>query len=90
MEASSMKTHIVRIGNSQGVRIPKLLLEQSGLRGEVEITAEEDSLVIKPAKKPRAGWDTAFQALARRGDDALLDAATPSLSTWDEDEWEWR
>jgi len=85
-----MKTHIVRIGNSQGVRIPKPLLEETGLQGEVEITAEDGALVIRPVKKPRAGWDAAFEEMARRGDDALLDGDTPNLSSWDEDEWEWR
>jgi hypothetical protein len=30
-----MKTRIVRIGNSRGIRIPKPLLEQTGLHGEV-------------------------------------------------------
>jgi antitoxin MazE len=85
-----MKTRIVRIGNSQGIRIPKSLLEQTGLRGEVEITAQDDSLVIRPVKRPRAGWAEAFQEMARRGDDALLDDASPSLSEWDAEEWEWR
>jgi antitoxin MazE len=85
-----MKTRIVRIGNSRGIRIPKPLLEQTGLRGEVEITARDNSLVIRPASKPRAGWAEAFQEMARRGDDALLDEASPTLSSWDEDEWEWR
>jgi antitoxin MazE len=85
-----MKTHIVRIGNSQGIRIPKPLLEQTGLRGEVEISAQKDSLIIRPAKRPRAGWAAAFQEMARRNDDALLDDAPPSLSSWDEDDWEWR
>ena len=85
-----MKTRIVRIGNSQSVRIPKPLLEQTGLHGEVEISAEDGSLVIRSAKKPREGWAASFQEMARRGDDALLDADTPSLSTWDEDEWEWQ
>jgi antitoxin MazE len=85
-----MKTNIVPIGNSHGVRIPKSLLEQTGLRGEVEITAEDRSLVIRPVKKPRDGWSAAFQEMARRGDDALLDDVAPSLSAWDEDEWEWR
>ncbi|HET6572214.1 MAG TPA: AbrB/MazE/SpoVT family DNA-binding domain-containing protein [Fimbriiglobus sp.] len=85
-----MKTRIVPIGNSRGIRIPKPLLEQTGLSGEVEISAEDDALVIRPAKKPRAGWATAFQQMALRGDDALLDDVPPSLSGWDEDEWEWR
>jgi antitoxin MazE len=85
-----MKTRIVAIGNSRGIRIPKLLLEQTGLAGEVEIRADRQSLVIRPVKKPRAGWAAAFRKMAARGDDALLDDAPPSLSRWDEDEWQWR
>ena len=85
-----MKTRIVRIGNSQGVRIPRPLLEQTGLHGEVELIARDGSLLIRPARKPREGWAEAFREMARRGDDALLDKAPPSLSAWDEDEWAWR
>ncbi len=85
-----MKTRVVRIGNSHGIRIPKPILEQTGRRGEVEISAQDDSLIIRPARRPREGWAAAFQEMARRGDDALLDAAAPSLSSWDQDDWEWR
>ncbi len=85
-----MKTRIVPIGNSQGIRIPKPLLEQTGLRGEVEIHVENNSLVIRPLKKPRQGWAAAFQEMAQRGEDKLLDADTSSMTAWDEDEWEWR
>jgi antitoxin MazE len=84
-----MKTRIVAIGNSQGIRIPKPLLEQAGLSGEVEISAEDGALVIRPAKRPRASWAAAFQEMARRDDDTLLDDVSPGLSTWDEGEWEW-
>jgi antitoxin MazE len=83
-----MKTRIVRIGNSQGIRIPRPLLEQTGLSGEVEISVQEGTLVIKPAAGPRAGWAAAFQAMAKRGDDALLDEE-PLATAWDEEEWEW-
>ena len=84
-----MKVRIVPIGNSQGIRIPKPLLEQTGLAGEVEIRADRDSLVIRPVRKPRANWAAAFRKMADLGDDALL-YETPSLSNWDKDEWEWR
>ena len=84
-----MKTRIVSIGNSQGIRIPKPLLEQTGLSGEVDISAEDGTLVIRPVKKPRAGWAIALQQMAQRGDDALLDEVAPSLSEWVESEWEW-
>ena len=84
-----MKTRIVRIGNSRGIRIPKLLLEQSGLEGEVEMNAETGSLLIRSLTKPRAGWAEAFREMAGRGDDTLLDDVPAALSSWDEDEWEW-
>jgi len=84
-----MHTQIVPIGNSQGVRIPKPLLEQTGLKGEVEISAEGEALVIRAARKPRGEWEAAFRKMAERGDDALLDDAPPSLSPWDEDQWQW-
>ncbi len=85
-----MKARIVQIGNSKGIRIPKPLLEQSGLHGDVEIRVEHNTLVICPAESPRAGWEAAFREMARRGDDALLDSSESSLSSWDKDEWEWR
>ena len=85
-----MKTHIVKIGNSQGVRIPKPLIEQTGLEGEVEIGIKGNTLVISKPRKPRAGWTEAFAQMNRNGDDALLDANRASSSAWDEEEWEWK
>lgn len=84
-----MRTKIVRIGNSQGIRIPKPLLEESGLEGEVDLRVEDHSLVISPVRQVREGWDRTFAAMAERGDDRLLDADAPTLTTWDETEWEW-
>jgi len=85
-----MKTRIVQIGNSRGIRIPKPLLEQTGLKGEVDIRVEEDALVIRPARRRRAGWAAAFREMARRGDDAVIDTPLPRLSSWDDEEWEWK
>jgi antitoxin MazE len=85
-----MKSRIVPIGNSRGVRIPKPLLEQIGLAGEVEMTVQEGSLIIRPTRRPRAGWARAFEAMACQGDDVLLDAGTLPSTRWDEEEWEWR
>ena len=72
-----MKTHIVRRGRSHNLRIPKPLLVQTGLQGEVEISAEQGQLIVGPAAKPRAGWNAAFAEMARRGDDRLLDGDIP-------------
>ena len=84
-----MKSRIVKIGNSQGIRIPKPLLKETGLAEEVEIQVEDNRLVIVPAGRPRAGWSAAFQDMARKGDDVLL-AGQPHLATlWEGDQWEW-
>ena len=84
-----MRAAIVKIGNSQGVRIPKPVLEQCQLGLEVELEVRDRSLVIRSAARPRAGWDEAFGAMAARGDDALLDNAASATTRWDQDEWEW-
>ena len=84
-----MRTRIVKIGNSQGVRIPKLLLERSNLAEEVELEAEDDRIIIRSTKQPRQGWERAFRAMAERGDDSLLDNNFLAQTRWDEDEWKW-
>jgi antitoxin MazE len=84
-----MRTRIVKIGNSQGVRIPKLLLERSHLAEEVELEAEDNRIVIRSTRHPRQGWEAAFRSMAERGDDALLDKQSPAQTRWDEDEWQW-
>ncbi len=82
-----IRTRIVKIGNSQGVRIPKLLLEQSGIQTEVEIEVQGDHLTIRTAPRLRAGWDEAFAVMAEEHDDILLDEV--NTTHWDQVEWEW-
>src|SRR4051812_47662823 len=82
----AMKARIVKIGNSQGIRIPKLLLERSKLAEEVELEAEDNRIIIRSAKQPRQDWESAFRAMAERGDDELLDENLLAQTRWDEDE----
>jgi antitoxin MazE len=84
-----MKTKIVAIGNSQGVRIPKALLEQTGLKGEVVIEVEGDTLVIRSTRKTRQGWREDAKRMAENGDDGLLWPDNVALSSFDHEEWEW-
>ncbi len=81
-----MKTKIVRIGNSRGVRIPKPLLEQAGLEGEVLLRVVESSIIIEGAT-PRAGWGLAAELLRERGEDPLLDEIV--ATDFDESDWKW-
>lgn len=82
-----IRTRLVKIGNSQGIRIPKPLLEQSGIDVEVEIEVCDNNLIVRAAPQPRRGWDEAFAAMAQRHDDVLLDDG--SMTLWDQTEWEW-
>ncbi|GAB4461010.1 MAG: hypothetical protein Fur0044_53040 [Anaerolineae bacterium] len=83
-----VRTRLIKIGNSQGLRIPKVVLEQLNLRDEVELEVQENQLVIRPLVGPRTQWEEQFQAMAANKDDQLLDEV-PSLTTWDEEDWEW-
>jgi antitoxin MazE len=82
-----MKSALVAIDNSRGVRIPKAFLKQAGLRDEIEMDVHGSQIVIRAAKHPRAGWAEAFARVAARGDEFLLDP--PTSTEWDESEWEW-
>lgn len=79
-----MKTRLIRIGNSRGLRLAKPLLEQAGLEDEVEIRVEPGALVISAAASPRKGWAA---AAAKHGPSELLDA--PTSTRFDEEEWTW-
>jgi antitoxin MazE len=83
-----MKASIIKIGNSQGVRIPKPIIEQCGFANEVELEVHNHALVIRSLRHPRQDWEEAFKAMAESGDDRLLDAATETK--WDKEEWEWK
>ncbi len=84
-----VRTRLIKIGNSQGLRIPKVILEQLHLSDEVELEVQENQLVIRSLLALRHNWDEQFQAMAASGDDQLLDEVVPNLTTWDEEEWEW-
>jgi antitoxin MazE len=71
----SLHVSIRRIGNSQGVVIPKPMLAQLGLSGEAgaEMTIEGDALVLRRAASAvRSGWAEAARKIADVGDDVLV------------------
>jgi len=71
LHRGAMLTTIRRMGNSQGVLIPKPLLKQIGLKDQAEMRVEGDALVLRrPKAAPRAGWAEASRKLAATGDDA--------------------
>jgi len=53
---NAVRTTIVKWGNSQGIRLPKLLLDSVDLTEDdiVEVTTENNSIIIKKSEKKRA------------------------------------
>jgi antitoxin MazE len=82
-----MRTRLIRIGNSRGVRLPERLIEEVGLIDEIEIRVVHGALVIESAPVGRAGWADAAKLAHERGDDTLVDF--PSATRFDATEWEW-
>ena len=69
----SVHVTIRRIGNSQGIVIPKPMLAQAGLEGEAEMTIEDGALVLRRPDRPvRVGWAAASRKIAEAGDDELV------------------
>lgn len=85
---STVKTKVVRIGNSRGIRIPKVILDQCHINDEVELEAKEDCLIIKSPHTAREGWDLAFQKMHKNQEDVLIISDTVT-NEFDEENWEW-
>jgi antitoxin MazE len=82
-----MKTRLVRIGNSRGVRLPKTIIAQAGLTEEVELGVRDGAVVIARVTSARSGWTDAARQMHQCDEDRLIDAPTPTR--FDEKEWEW-
>ncbi|HEX6278625.1 MAG TPA: hypothetical protein VFZ49_01300 [Pyrinomonadaceae bacterium] len=81
-----MKAQIIKIGNSHGIRIPKAVLEETRISGEVELEVTAEGILIRNIKKPRSDWDAAFKSLGDRDDDLSLDRAP---SDFEKKDWQW-
>jgi len=83
-------TQLVRIGNSQGVRIPKPLIEQARLDGkELNFQLVRGGLLITPEKTARGGWKEAIeQTICSQGHESL-DEKWLYFSSDSDDELDW-
>ena len=82
-----MRTTIRKMGNSQGILIPKALLAQTGIELAAEMEVENGAIVLrKPKQAARDGWAEASRELAASGCDEL---AWPEFANEGDAEWEW-
>jgi len=80
-----MRVNVVAIGNSKGIRIPKVILQQCHIKEYVDLKVENEYIVIKPYhKKPRRNWEKAFEKMHRNKDDKLLinDSLDMEIKDW--------
>lgn len=82
-----MKARIIQIGNSQGIRIPKVLLEEADISGEIDLVAVEDGILIRSISKPRSDWDAAFARSTESDEDAELHEQP--AGDLEAKEWQW-
>jgi len=68
-----MLVNLVRIGNSKGVRLPKAVIEQAGLKDEIDLEVKDGKVILSPARQPRTEWEVAAQACHEAGSDDLSD-----------------
>ena len=82
-----MEVAIRKMGNSQGVLIPKPILAQVGLEGTADLQVRDGVIEIRPLhRNPREGWADDARRLAQQGDDALV---WPEVGIAGDDELVW-
>lgn len=78
--------HLIQIGNSHGIRIPKSVIEQAGLADvELSFKVVPEGLLVSPIRKPRDGWEEAFRTAGKQHEDLLQNVS----NKFDEEDWEW-
>lgn len=83
-------TTLIRIGNSQGVRIPKAIIEQAQLSGkELEFKIVDDGLLIQSVKKPRQGWKKHFDKVLPSQKSTDIDQEWLESPLVNDEDWEW-
>jgi antitoxin MazE len=67
-----MKTDIIKIGKSKGIKLSKSILKKFNIGDEVELILEKEHIIIRPIEEPRKNWGEAYKEMHKEGDDKLL------------------
>jgi antitoxin MazE len=82
-----MVINVVRIGNSQGIRLPKALLETIHAEKKLDVEVENNKIILRPVhSSSRQDWSEKFKQMHKKGEDKLL-----MHDVFDDEDggWEW-
>ncbi len=79
-----MKSHLITIGNSRGVRIPKIFIKKCGFKQYVNIDVTDNQLIISQDEEKRKKWEELF-----RKDRGISEKVDFIKNKFDDTEWEW-
>lgn len=80
-----MRTNLIKIGNSKGVRITSNIIKECELGNEIEIKVLDKKVIIEAIKEPRSNWNNSFEKMHKNKEDVLINE---SSNDFDKD-WEW-
>lgn len=72
-----MKLSLIRIGNSQGIRIPAGVIAQCGFKKFLDASVKDNMLILQSADRQRHNWDT------------LLELEAQNTPFHEQGEWKW-
>ena len=80
-----MLVSVIRIGNSRGIRVPKVILERFGIKDKIDMEVTDKGILLSPVlDTPRKGWAEAFCRMHKKNEDILKDVPAP-----EDFKWEW-
>jgi len=80
-----MRTNLIKIGNSKGVRITSNIIKECELGNEIEIKVLDKKVIIEAIREPRSDWNSSFEKMHKNKEDLLINE---SSNDFDKD-WEW-
>ncbi|MCG9479742.1 MAG: AbrB/MazE/SpoVT family DNA-binding domain-containing protein [Actinomycetia bacterium] len=80
-----MKSKLIKIGNSWGIRINSHIIKECELGNEIVIKVADKKLIVEAVKEKRKGWESSFKKMQQASEDNLL---ISEGNDFDKD-WEW-
>lgn len=79
-----MLVSVVPIGNSRGIRFPKVILDNLAVKDKMDMQVSEKGIFLTPVKEnPRQGWAKAFSEMHENCDDTLEEIPDSEAFEWE-------